>query len=420
MTTTPVGADLLVERFGARADIVLNRPERRNAVTRSLASQLKAAIVEAANDVEVRAIVLRGAGGCFCSGMDLKAAGDDLADEPRDTWTQVHAAIYECQTPIVVALERFAINAGAALVLAADLTVAGEGAFLQVSEIAMGVAAPMNQAWLHLRHSPAVAGRVTLIGDSEVARAHHVVFGEESRHRMPATESIFGIGISMALPMVRDHGSEAMRQRFLRPGLRGEEIWCQLYSEPNAGSDLASLATRAIRDGDEWIVTGQKVWTSVRNTPTWRFCWPDRPFGAKAPRCHHVRAPDATARGDGPPAAADDWREAYSGERIMRWLGERRAHPSIGKLWRTKQGRFAADIAAALAFPAGVAWTPDDTYADYWQYHVLNCRGMSLGGGTDEMQRNTLGERVLGLPREPVLDTDVPFDSVPRNRAGRN
>ena len=82
MTTTPVGADLLVERFGARADIVLNRPERRNAVTRSLASQLKAAIVEAANDVEVRAIVLRGAGGCFCSGMDLKAAGDDLADEP--------------------------------------------------------------------------------------------------------------------------------------------------------------------------------------------------------------------------------------------------------------------------------------------------------------------------------------------------
>ena len=104
----------------------------------------------------------------------------------------------------------------------------------------------------------------------------------------------------------------------------------------------------------------------------------------------------------------------------MRWLGERRAHPSIGKLWRTKQGRFAADIAAALAFPAGVAWTPDDTYADYWQYHVLNCRGLSLGGGTDEMQRNTLGERVLGLPREPVLDTDVPFDSVPRNRAGRN
>lgn len=165
MTTTPIGADVLVERFGARADIVLNRPERRNAVTRSLAYQLKVAIVDAANDVEVRAIVLRGAGGCFCSGMDLKAAGDDLADEPRDAWTQVHAAIYECQTPIVVALERFAINAGAALVLAADLTVAGEGAFLQVSEIAMGVAAPMNQAWLHLRHSPAVAGRVTLIGD---------------------------------------------------------------------------------------------------------------------------------------------------------------------------------------------------------------------------------------------------------------
>ena len=81
--------------------------------------------------------------------------------------------------------------------------------------------------------------------------------------------------------------------------------------------------------------------------------------------------------------------------------------------------RFAADVAAALAFPAGVTWEHGDGEADYWQYHVLNCRGMSLGGGTDEIQRNTLGERVLGLAREPSLDAEVPYKDLLRNRTDR-
>ncbi len=62
-----------------------------------------------------------------------------------------------------------------------------------------------------------------------------------------------------------------------------------------------------------------------------------------------------------------------------------------------------------------MAWESDDTDADYWAYHVLNCRGMSLGGGTDEIQKNTLGERVLGLPREPGPDRNAPFSDLPRN-----
>ena len=62
-----------------------------------------------------------------------------------------------------------------------------------------------------------------------------------------------------------------------------------------------------------------------------------------------------------------------------------------------------------------IAWEPDDDDADYWQYHVLNCRGMSLGGGTDEIQKNTLGERALGLPREPGPDRDTPFKDLLKN-----
>jgi acyl-CoA dehydrogenase len=91
---------------------------------------------------------------------------------------------------------------------------------------------------------------------------------------------------------------------------------------------------------------------------------------------------------------------AHSGEMIMTWLSKRRGvHPSIGKLWRTKQARHAASIAAGI-HPSMIAFGDDEDSA-FWQYHVLNAPRMSLGGGTDEIQKNTIGERALGLPREP-------------------
>ncbi len=150
------------------AEIVLNRPARRNAVTGPLAKRLHEEIVAATEDDEVAVLLIRGAGGAFCSGLDL---GEFRADPPPDwmpdfsgLWLDVHAALYDCPKPIVAALERFAINAGSALALAADLLVAGEQAFLHVGEIQMGMAAPMNMAWLRLRHPESVAARLAIVG----------------------------------------------------------------------------------------------------------------------------------------------------------------------------------------------------------------------------------------------------------------
>lgn len=150
---------------GARLEIVLNRPERKNAVTAELAEALGAAFAEAAERADVGCILLRGAGGAFCSGLDLKVEGDGPFVPPTDAWIAAHVARYRCNVPLVVALERYAINAGAALALSAEIVVAGESSFLQTSEIALGMAAPMCQAWLHLRHNAAVGDRLTLLGD---------------------------------------------------------------------------------------------------------------------------------------------------------------------------------------------------------------------------------------------------------------
>ena len=153
------------ERWG---EVVLNRPERRNAIDGPLGEQLAAAIHQADGDDGVQAVLLRGAGGAFCSGLDLKAFNAEPPPEWMPgfgtTWRNAHKAIHACRKPIIAALERYAINGGAALALAADLLVAGESAFLQVGEVKQGMSAPYNMAWLRLRHSESVAAQLALSG----------------------------------------------------------------------------------------------------------------------------------------------------------------------------------------------------------------------------------------------------------------
>jgi enoyl-CoA hydratase/carnithine racemase len=189
--------DVEIERHEGWAQLMLNRPERRNAIVGPLASELAAAIRTLDDDEEVQAILLCGAGGAFCSGLDLKEFNADpepewLADFGT-AWRSVHVALFECATPIVGALERFAINGGAALALACDLLIVGEDSYLQIGEVRQGMGAPYNLAWLALRHPEAVGLRLSLIGDRvpgpalvDLGVAYDCVADEEVLHHATA------------------------------------------------------------------------------------------------------------------------------------------------------------------------------------------------------------------------------------------
>ena len=346
----------------------------------------------------------------------------------------------------------------------------------------------------------AAASYPTELGGADLPIEYEIAGREAALDLLPGEDSMFTLGVGMAVPTIREYGSPELQRRFIPPALRGDEIWCQLYSEPGAGSDLAGMTTRAVRDGDEWIITGQKVWTSqAQNSdlaillartdadlPKHRgitmFALPMNQPGvtvrplvqmtgvaefnevfldeARVPAdwvigevnggwalavallAHErtslgrgVKTDDAakSKAGRSPlpldglvdraastgqlddPVIRQRLATAAVGERLVPWGTQRGLHPSIGKLWRTIQGRHAAQLAHEIGGATATAWEADDTDADYWAYHVLNCRGMSLGGGTDEIQRNTLGERVLGLPREPGPDRNTPFRDLPSN-----
>jgi alkylation response protein AidB-like acyl-CoA dehydrogenase len=317
-----------------------------------------------------------------------------------------------------------------------------------------------------------------------------------------------GIGLGMAAPTILAFGTEEQQRRWLRPLWTGEEIWCQLFSEPGAGSDLANLSTRAVRDGDRWIVSGQKVWTSSAHIAARAILVartdPDQPkhkgltyfaVDMRAPGVEvrplrqatgeaefnevfltDVAIPDADrigAVGQGWSVAtatlmnervalgafvfpreggmigfsARTWREhpelrtpglhdqllrLWAAAEISRLAAERlRQQLAVGqpgpegsgaKLVAAKLNQEIAGFEVELLGADGLRYgdwamrRPEgaDFYGRDAGYRFLRSKGNSIEGGTSEILRNIVAERVLGLPPEIRVDKDKPWKDLPR------
>ncbi len=328
---------------------------------------------------------------------------------------------------------------------------------------------------------------------------------EEARFDTPT--GIFAIGQGMAGPTIMTHGTDEQKDRFLPKLLSGEEIWCQLFSEPAAGSDLAGMRTRAERDGDDWVVNGQKVWTSGAHYSDWGILVartnPDVPkhkgityfyVDMKSPGIEirpirqitgaadfnevfftDVRIPDSQrlsevdggwgvalttlmnervalgaggGGGFGLESLAELARGAsvnghlaiedsairqrladifvrsrglkYTGLRILTAISRGTVpgpEASIGKLVAAPMLQEAADLALELQGEAGVVDDPGTAIQGaFWQQVLLGAPGFRVAGGTDEILRNIIGERVLGLPGDARPDKGVAFKDIPTGK----
>jgi alkylation response protein AidB-like acyl-CoA dehydrogenase len=319
------------------------------------------------------------------------------------------------------------------------------------------------------------------------------------------------LGIGMGSGVLVSHGTPEQRSRWLRPMFTMDELWCQLFSEPDAGSDVAGLSTRAVKDGDEWVLNGQKVWTTLAHLAKWGLVVtrtdPDQPKhrgltyfvvdmeaeGVDIRPLYQItgeaefnevffddaRVPDdqriddvgagwrvamttlmnervaiggsTVARGSGTIGTAMDvWRLSGSGDEAQR--------RELARLWgevealRLTTSRASENATAGVPGPEGstgkLAWAdlnkevtsfavemmgldgatiPEGYILEPTTYgtreiervmspqrQFLRARANSIEGGTSEIMRNILGERVLGLAGEPRVDKDLPWKDVPR------
>ena len=359
-------------------------------------------------------------------------------------------------------------------------------------------------AWVHF---PVGSGGLDL---PPVVQRHVDERLHEAGAAAPRATNFFGL--AMVGPTVVTHGDDALKARLLRRIFTGEDRWCQLFSEPGAGSDLAGLATRAVRDGDEWVITGQKVWNTLAHLADRGMLVtrtdPEAPkhkgltyfaLDMHAPGVEvrplrqitgeaefnevyltEVRVPDADRIGD----VGEGWRVAMTtlmnertsigggggapargsgaiAEAVRIWQDEVRSRRAadrdrLTRLWieaealrltnlRASQNRRAGnpgpegsiaklmfaevnqriyelcvdlqgsagmdgfDYTMRRADAAGLTGAPGTSRKMF-----LRSRANSIEGGTSEIQRNILGERVLGLPGDVRVDKDLPWSQVPR------
>lgn len=326
---------------------------------------------------------------------------------------------------------------------------------------------------------------------------------EESKFDVP--RGFFDIGLGMCVPTVMAFANDETKQRFVAPAVRGEEIWCQLFSEPSAGSDVAGLRTRAIQDGDDWVINGQKVWTSgahycdygillVRTNPDvpkhkgLTMFWIDmKAPGVEVRPIHQMsggsnfnevyftdlRVKDSQRLG----AVGDGWkvalvtlmneRLAVGGstgpnypeilelarstvtetgsalandafrEKLADWYVQAEGlkltrfrtmtalsrgqtpgpESSIGKIISANQLQDLSNAAVELEDQFGII--TDTAIAPLeaaFQQSLMWAPGLRIAGGTDEILKNIIAERVLGLPGDVRVDKDVAFKDMPTGR----
>lgn len=318
-------------------------------------------------------------------------------------------------------------------------------------------------------------------GGRGLSPAHDMVFREEEAAYDVPLDAL-GIGLGWLGPAVMVHGSLPLRSRYLPRLLRGDDIWCQMFSEPEAGSDLAALRTNAIKDGEEWVISGQKVWSTFAHRADWGVClartdpevpkhrgltaflvdmsssgvdarpirqmtggsnfnvvhidqvrvpdlmrigsigegWAlvvttfmfERNLGTMATD-HVIRSLSRLARDD--ESLRDDVARLYAEQTVLRFNTYRvisalsagqtpGSESSVAKLQMTRLLSALYESGVAHLGPDAMLVGDRSASRGRWQSAFLGAPGLRVGGGTDQVQLNIIGERVLGLPGEPSLD----------------